>query len=375
MSDVFATGRFPLCPATHDQGVRWLFDLSTVLLLLDCQPGDRVLDLGAGSGFSSEMLARLGYDVVALDPDHTALVNNRRRPSFDRDRIAGRVAVTRGIAEHLPFRDGSFDAVLGMNVLHHVPDLALATRELARVLVPGGRAAFCEPGLDHLLAEETQRAMQEHGEGDQPFDVLAFLRGARASGFREAMLTATLQSPLRLLPIEEVELYRSGRHPRPHMRPEGVLDELHRRHAFAMLTRDGEKPKTSRHPGLLTAALEVPAFPMVVRRGVPSVLRVRATNTGDTLWLSKATSVGGYVTVGCKLLDVSGRLVDDTVGRTRLPADVPPGGTATIEVRLDAPATIAPGSYDLRVDLVNELVCWFADRNGAETPRARILVQ
>lgn len=375
MSDVFATGRFPICPATHDQGVRWLFDLSTVLLLLDCQPGDRVLDLGAGSGFSSEMLARLGYDVVALDPDHTALVNNRRRPSFDRARIAGRVAVTRGVAEHLPFRDGSFDAVLGMNVLHHVPDLALATRELARVLVPGGRAAFCEPGLDHLLAEETQRAMQEHGEGDQPFDVLAFLRGARANGFRDAMLTATLQSPLRLLPIEEVELYRSGQHPRLHLRPEGVLDELHRRHAYAMLTRDGERPKTSRHPGLLRASIEVSDFPVRVRRGIATVLRMRATNTGDTIWLSKATDVGGYVTAGCKLLDPTGRLVDDAVGRTPLPADVPPGASISVEMRLEVPAAVAPGPYDLHVDLVNELVCWFADRSGGARPRGRLLVE
>jgi SAM-dependent methyltransferase len=70
--DPFADGLFPVCVATHDVGVRRLFDLATVLMLLDCRPGGRVLDLGAGSGFSSEMLARLGYDVVALDPDHGA---------------------------------------------------------------------------------------------------------------------------------------------------------------------------------------------------------------------------------------------------------------------------------------------------------------
>ena len=66
-----------MCVATHDLGVRRLFDLATVLMLLDCRPGDRVLDLGAGSGFSSEMLARLGYDVVAVDPDHASAGNNR----------------------------------------------------------------------------------------------------------------------------------------------------------------------------------------------------------------------------------------------------------------------------------------------------------
>jgi 2-polyprenyl-3-methyl-5-hydroxy-6-metoxy-1,4-benzoquinol methylase len=58
--DAFADGLFPICVATHDLGIRRLFDLATVLLLLDCRPGDRVLDVGAGAGFSSEMLARLG---------------------------------------------------------------------------------------------------------------------------------------------------------------------------------------------------------------------------------------------------------------------------------------------------------------------------
>ena len=72
-------------------------------MLLDCRPGDRVLDLGAGSGFSSEMLARLGYDVVALDPDHVSLCNTRRRMTFDSTRIHGRVRLAVGIAEHLPF--------------------------------------------------------------------------------------------------------------------------------------------------------------------------------------------------------------------------------------------------------------------------------
>ncbi len=67
--DPFATGVFPIGPATHDLGLRRLFELSTLLLLLDCQPDDRVLDLGAGAGFSSEMLARFGYTVIALDPD------------------------------------------------------------------------------------------------------------------------------------------------------------------------------------------------------------------------------------------------------------------------------------------------------------------
>ena len=68
--DPFVDGLFPICVATHDQGIRRLFDLATVLMLLDCRPGDRVLDLG----FSSEMLARFGYEVVRFSPRQSDLL-------------------------------------------------------------------------------------------------------------------------------------------------------------------------------------------------------------------------------------------------------------------------------------------------------------
>lgn len=374
-ADPFAAGTFPLCPATHDVGLGRLFDLATVLLLLDCRPGDRVLDLGAGSGFSSEMLARFGYEVVAADPDHQALVQNRRRPTHDPARIAGRVRVARAVAEQLPFADAVFDGVVGLNVMHHVNDLPMALRELARVLRHGCRAVFCEPGLDHLGAAETQRAMREHGENDKSFDVLEFLAQAKAAGFSDAMLSATVQSPLTLLPLEEVELYRTGRHPRSQMRPDGVLEELHRRHAYAMLVRPGAKPRTSRYPGRLARVLRVFGLPVAVSPRQTLRFTVEAENTGDTVWLAEHSPLGGFVTVGVKLLELDGRVVDSTSGRTFLPHDVRPGETARIPVVLTMPDVSRAGELRLEVDLVNELVCWFADLDRATAVVAQINVR
>ncbi len=358
---MFAAGLFPVCPATHDAGISRLFDLSTLLLLLYCRPGDRVLDLGAGPGFASETLARLGYDVVALDPDHLALQQTRRRPTYDPTRIEGTVRVTQGIAERLPFADACFDGVLGMNVLHHVPDLPPAITELARVLRPGCRAVFCEPGLDHLETATTQRAIRELGENDQGFDVLAFLHAAKERGFAQAMLTATLQSQLRLLPIEDVDLYRSGNHPHPPLTPHGVVDELHRRRAFAMLQREGSKPKTSRSPGVLRCELAAQGVPERARRGERFTVMAHVSNAGDSIWLSHPTSNGGYVTAGCKLLSVDGRLITDRLGRTCLPRDLAPGEHVTVPIMIVVPADLTPGRYRLQFDMVDELICWFSD--------------
>lgn len=378
--DVFAHGLFPLCPATHDLGIRRLFDLATLLMLLDCRPGDTVLDLGAGPGFASEMMARLGYDVVALDPNREAILYARRRPGWDRDRIAGQVRGVQGSAERLPLADAAVDGVLGMNVLHHVADLPAMVSELARVLKAGCRAVFVEPGADHLDAEETKRAMREHGEDDRAFDVLGFLRLARGGGFRHAMLTATLQPALRLLPLEEIDVYRAGDHPRAHLRPEGVVDELVRRHAFAMVEKNGVRPKTSRHPGLLGCDLQVEGVPVAAASGARFAVTVQAVNTGDTTWLAQPSRRGGFVTAGCKLTNAGGRLISDTLGRTFLPHDVAPGETMRLTMPVSIPHAIDPGSYTLQFDLVDEQVCWFSDVSpgsavarvlvlGPETPR------
>jgi SAM-dependent methyltransferase len=359
--DPFEHGLFPVGVPTHDVGLARLFELSTVLVMLDCRPGDRVLDLGAGSGFSSEMLARFGYDVVAIDPDLQALGRNRRRPAFDPTRIDGRVRVVGSLAEHLPFADASFDGLVGLNVLHHVSDLTGATRELARVLRPGARAVFCEPGLDHLDAAETKRAIAEHGEDDRAFDVLAFLTQARSVGFAQACISATLLPPLRLVPIEEVDLFASGRHHQPTLTERGVLHEVHHRRVFAMLMREGARERTSRFPGVLRRELQADGLPPRLVRGRTYRVTVSLKNTGDTLWLAKASRLGGFVSVGCKFANAAGRVVCDTAGRTYLTSDVPPDGAATVEMSLQIPTDLEPGSYEVRFDTVNELVCWFSD--------------
>jgi SAM-dependent methyltransferase len=367
VSDIFSDGRFPVCPATHDQGTRWLFDLATLILLLDCQPGDRVLDLGAGSGFSSEMLARFGYDVVAIDPDHGALQNNRRRPTFDSSRIAGTVRVTQAVAETLPFGEAVFDGAVAMNVLHHVDDLSGATAELARVLKPGARLVLSEPGLDHVTGPETQRAIIEHGENDKPFDVVTFLQEARRRGFAQAALSATLHAKERILPLDDIEAYEAGRHTRPELTPVGVLHHLRHKQPYALIVREGTKPRTSRHPGLLRGRLTVGPTPASLLAGAVLTVDVAAVNTGDTVWLARRSDLGGFVTVGCKITTPDGRLLEASAGRTLLPADVPPGGETVVTVRLALPSALPAGPVLLKFDLVNELVCWFSDLDPATT--------
>lgn len=100
------------------------------------QPGERILDVAAGTGTSSAALAKTGADVIALDFSAGMVDEGRRRHSG--------LTFVQGDAEKLPFGDSEFDAVTISFGLRNVqnPDVALA--EMYRVLKPGGRVVICE---------------------------------------------------------------------------------------------------------------------------------------------------------------------------------------------------------------------------------------
>ena len=110
---------------------------TAVARALDLRPGERVLDLAAGTATSSAALARAGADVVGCDFSLGMLRVGRRAGHEGVELVAGD-------ALRLPFADGAFDAVTISFGLRNTADRDLALREMLRVTRPGGRLVVCE---------------------------------------------------------------------------------------------------------------------------------------------------------------------------------------------------------------------------------------
>jgi len=108
---------------------------------LRLQPGERVLDLAAGTGTSSVALARTGARVVGCDFSLGMLQVGARA---GRQSGPDAVDLVAGDALRLPFADESFDAVTISFGLRNTADADRALRELLRVTRPGGRLVVCE---------------------------------------------------------------------------------------------------------------------------------------------------------------------------------------------------------------------------------------
>lgn len=164
-------------PWSDSQCGLYLMELGAMLGLMP--EGGRLLDMGCGTGWTSVLFAKRGYDVIGQDLVAEAIDAGRQMKQ--QNGIANLDFVV-GDYESLTFRE-EFDVVVFFDCLHHAVDEVSALASAYRALKPGGIVITSEPGRGH--ERRSAAVMAEFGVTERDMHPAKIIRGAKQVGFRK----------------------------------------------------------------------------------------------------------------------------------------------------------------------------------------------
>lgn len=338
-----------------------LVNAGIALQALRALPGMTVLDFGAGTGWLTRALAQLGCHVISVDVSQSALDIARRdlerRPMIG---AAPQPTFLRFDGRRLELEDESVDRVICFDSFHHVPNPDDVLRELARILKPGGLAAFSEPGPRHSRSPQSQFEMRTYGVLENDIDLHALWPIARDAGFAE-LRVGVFQGDAQFVDLETFEELLSG----GSALVEGarkLRDFLFNIREFT-LRKAGQEQLDSRAAHALGASIDA-ELRSEPRADAPIAIHAVIRNTGAAIWLPSPTLPGG-VCLGVHLY-AGPELVTFDYHWEALPGPgLRPGEETTLDFELPPPG---PGRYVLELDCVAQNVAWFAT-GGSATKR------
>jgi SAM-dependent methyltransferase len=161
--------------------------------------GARILDLGCGAGWTSQFLARAGYDVVGVDISEHMIDMARQRA--ERDGVQACFVVAD--MEELDLDRHDFDGVLLFDSLHHCPDYPRVLERACGHLRPGGHLLLMEPSWLHLLSPHARKMARHYGVTELGFTRWGLRRTLWQAGFERVRFCcdpgALCQGPLGFL--------------------------------------------------------------------------------------------------------------------------------------------------------------------------------
>ena len=173
--------------AMRDRAIGWL----------DIESGDRVLDVGSGTGFATEGLLQHTEEVYCLDQSI-----HQMEKAFEKFGKQGDVRFHRGDAERLPFADNSFDHLWSSGSIEYWPNPVDGLAELRRVAKPGGQVLVVGPDYPHnpVLQRVADAIMlfYDEAEGDRMFEAAGY------DSFEHHIQQATPRSPRAITTVARV---------------------------------------------------------------------------------------------------------------------------------------------------------------------------
>ena len=339
---------------------RHFCDFANMAVTLALPAGSRILDVGCGSGWLSEYFARLGYEVKGIDISPTLIEMSRRRVAsvpYDVDHETTlRCTFAIHDIETGPL-DEKFDAVICYDSLHHFEDERAVMRNIASMLDVGGVLFILEgerPAAGSSTEAELRAVMEQYRTLESPFDYSYLRELLDENGF------AIVGDYVSVNGLFERELIEDDRLP--------LRTVPTNYHYFACKKVAEGVPASSipdsRKPGRLSARIALRSKPNLrISSGEALEIDLEIENTGDTLWLAGSDARAGVVMPAVRIIDEEGTVVREVHGEPPLPHAVAPGEMIRLKIGCAAPQR--SGVYALRVDLVDEQVCWFEESGSA----------
>jgi 2-polyprenyl-3-methyl-5-hydroxy-6-metoxy-1,4-benzoquinol methylase len=342
---------------------RYFCDFANMAMMLRLEAGRRILEVGCGPGWLCEYFARLGYDVTGTDisPDLISVARERiARLGFGVDHetpVRCRFEVHDIERALLADADGNaeiFDAIICYDALHHFENEEAVMRHF-NTMLPQGGLLFVLEGERPLPGSAGERklieVMRDYGTLESPFTREYLLELLAAHDFHVVGDFVSVNG------LFEREIIEDGK---LSVAPPALNYLLCKKLARA---RDGASMPDSRAPGTLRAVIELDGeWQDTFAPGATASIALKLTNTGDTLWLVSSRLREGIISFGIKLFDEAGAIVDERHNEPLIPSALAPDETATVALNYVAPR--APGRYTLKIDLIDQQICWFEERGS-----------
>ena len=338
----------------HQEFYTLTYNVLNLLGAMHVPPGGRILEVGSGASWLTEILVGMGYGVYALEPSEEMIVAARQRIAgfiqHHRDRNPPPVHYLCEALEECSLPDGSVQGIVFHEALHHVVDENRGLAQCFRVLSPDGvlgvtgEAAWV-PG-DRNLESQCEAEMARYGTLENPytFEYLKYL--LTKQGFEEVTryhgVNGFFPESAGHLTIEQTA-----------QAPALGCNHITARKPFSI-------PTTSNQRGVTKGGIRVLDVKRMAADGKVRI-QVKLTNQGETTWLPGPRPFG-WVRLSLYKGVLGGKNFVEASSRNPLPKMLAPGES----IQLDAVYTASAG--DWRLDLVNENIAWFNTATAVSVP-------
>lgn len=337
---------------------RHFCDFANMAVALDLPAGARILDVACGSGWLSEYLARLGYDVTGIDisPQLIQISDERIRVLPARIDPETEIRCRFRVQDiELGALDEKFDAIVCYDAMHHFADEKSAIQNIAAMLRLGGLLFILEgdrPPAGSAGETELAAVMRNYGTLESPYDRVYLRQLLDQCGLA---VIGDYVSVNGLFDREAVD--ERGR----------IRIEIPAINYLLCKKVSESAPASSmpdsRVPGELRAEIALRSeWPGSFKAGEIFKAELLVRNTGDTLWLGGKFLRPGGVTLGVKIVSESGEIADEFHGEPALPRALAPNESCSVAIEHACPTT--PGPYQVKIDLVDQHVSWFEERGS-----------